>query len=274
MRLRLGNAWTASAHPFAPDPDAGTGTGTGTGAGGTGTAGGGTGTGDGGNGGQSGAGADGTGTGTATAPTVPATLNDVTADSAWPAYATAHGIPAVAVRDLTDPAHREAFWQFHARKNEARIPKDLDMLRTKAQQWDDLAEASRTEQERAIADAERRGREAAIAELGGSTAATLIRAGIGNKRTDEEVGALLAPLDLSKFVGDNGAVDAGKVSQFVQTVIGGNAGGGSSTQRQRIPGMGQGHRTETTGRASAADGAARYAERRGSSATRNGSGGQ
>jgi len=245
--------------------------GTGTGVGGTGTGGGDDGAGGAGSGGGTGTAGGASGSGTGTGSAAPASIEDVQADTGWAEFAAANGIPAVRWQEL--PAEQQAtYWRFHSRKNEQRLGQlgNVDALREKAKNWDDFEEASRTEQERAVREAEARGRQAATVELGASVAEDLIRARIGDARTAEEVDALLAPLDLTKFIGDNGRVDAAKVSAYVQTVTGSSGGSGTRQQQRRVPGMGQGSRSSVSGTPSIADGRSRYEQRKGRS--RNGAG--
>jgi hypothetical protein len=105
-------------------------------------------------------------------------------------------------------------------------PADLDTLRDKAAKYDVLSGTVETDMSRAVAEA----RTAAQAEAATAARDTyvprLLSAEVRAARPDltaEQVGALLAPLAVSYFVGPDGQLDPAKVTAYVGTIPGGIA---------------------------------------------------
>ncbi|WP_431881830.1 hypothetical protein [Micromonospora chalcea] len=159
------------------------------------------------------------------------------------------------------------YWQSQAKKHEGRQlaalglkPGELEELRAAAAERDRLAEAGRTEAERAVSEAEQRGYAKALGEVGGKLVAAHMRAEIGTRMTREQVTGLLENLDLSRFQGENGDVDAARVESFVSALLpaaapadtsstsapaatAGAAGQpGTGAPTRQVPDMGQGDR--------------------------------
>lgn len=103
-------------------------------------------------------------------------------------------------------------------------PADLDALRDKAAKYDQLSGTVETDMSRAVAEA----RTAAVAE---ATARArddylprLLSAEVRAARPDltaDQVGALLAPLAVTYFAGQDGQLDPAKVTAYVGTIPGG-----------------------------------------------------
>lgn len=90
--------------------------------------------------------------------------------------------------------------------------------RAKYSDYGDLkkrAAAAMTEQERAVAEAEQRGRTAALAQSGARLAKAELRAAAAGKVADETLDGFLEFADMSKFVGDDGEPDAKAIKAAV-----------------------------------------------------------
>jgi hypothetical protein len=119
-----------------------------------------------------------------------------------------------------EPAQQTAYWQHQARKHEERVRamSDYDQLRQTADEYTRLVEASRTDQERAVAEARRQGRAEALTEAGGRLVEAYVRAAATGRLEDERVTTLLQHLDRNAFVNSSGEVDTGKVYDFVHSI--------------------------------------------------------
>lgn len=105
----------------------------------------------------------------------------------------------------TPSAEDTAKWKAMARKHEAAskaAQKELDKLRA----------ASQTDSERAVSEAEARGRQAALADVGQRLAAAEIKAALTGVVPDPA--AIVEDLNLSKYVGDDGEVDSEAVASL------------------------------------------------------------
>lgn len=131
-----------------------------------------------------------------------------------------------------------AKWKAMARKHEAAskaAQKELDKLRA----------ASQTDSERAVSEAEARGRQAALADVGQRLAAAEIKAALTGIVPDPA--AIVEDLNLAKYVGDDGEVDSEAVASLRKKYEGfgarGNGSGGPNSLRQgqqgTPPGKGQ-----------------------------------
>lgn len=119
-----------------------------------------------------------------------------------------------------------AYWQSQSKKHEGRQlaalglkPGELEQLRAAATERDKLVAATRTDAERAAVDAEQRGYQKALAEVGTKLVDAHMRVEIGSRMTTEQISGLLENLDLRRFQTDAGDVDAEKVKAFVATVL-------------------------------------------------------
>lgn len=178
------------------------------------------------------------------------------------------GFPAnTPIVEMTE-REQAAYWKHQSRKHEARAGErsDYDELKKKADAHDALAQASKTEQDRAVEAAKTEGAEAARAEERRKSALQLVdlkmeavAAGRGIKL--EQLTPLLEPLDRTKFLTDMGEVDSDKVTNWVAGIQPAEGNGSNGT---RVPNLGQGRRGDTSGArptTTVSSGADRYAER-------------
>jgi hypothetical protein len=95
---------------------------------------------------------------------------------------------------------------------------DYDQLKATADEYQRLVTASQTEHERAVAEARRQGHATALAEAGGQLVEQWLRAAAAGRLPEESVNALLAGLDRSRFLNQQGGVDTDKVYALVNSV--------------------------------------------------------
>lgn len=134
--------------------------------------------------------------------------------------ADADGFPAnTPIAEMT-AKQQASYWRTQARKHEDRVKaqSDYDKYKTAFDEYQRLIAASQTEQEKAVAEAHRQGRATALAEAGGQLVEQWVRAAAAGRLADESVTALLAGLDRSRFLHENGGVDTDKVYQFVGSI--------------------------------------------------------
>jgi hypothetical protein len=102
----------------------------------------------------------------------------------------------------------------------ANIRKEAAKYRTEARQHaaelEKFRKAAMSESERAVAEAEARGRTTAAQEYGKRLARSEIRAAAADSGAD--VGGVFDYLDLSRFVGDDGEPDTEAVKAFVEAL--------------------------------------------------------
>jgi hypothetical protein len=134
--------------------------------------------------------------------------------------ADADGFPAnTPITEMT-AKQQAAYWKAQARKHEDRVKaqSDYDKYKTAFDEYQRLIAASQTEQEKAVAEARRQGRAEALNETGGQLVEQWVRAAAAGRLAEESVTALLAGLDRSRFLHENGGVDTDKVYQFVGSI--------------------------------------------------------
>ncbi len=130
-----------------------------------------------------------------------------------PAAELAEGIltPAEAadmVADKTD-------WKAEARKWEQRAKEN----KAAAAEIEKARKAAMSETERAIAEAEERGRMAVRSEYGARLAQTEFRAAAAARNPGYDVGKALGYVDLAKFVGDDGEPDNKAIAAAVADLV-------------------------------------------------------
>jgi hypothetical protein len=147
--------------------------------------------------------------------------------------------PDTPVAEMTDK-QAAAYWRHQSRKHEERAKASAAQvadLKPRADQYDQLAQASRTEHEKALDEAKAQAR----AEAQREAALGLVRARMEfeakGRLADDKLGAVLDPIDMTKFLAADGSVDTDKVKAFVDGIA--PAQQGQGTQR---PDMGQGRR--------------------------------
>jgi hypothetical protein len=131
----------------------------------------------------------------------------------------AEGYPeGVAVVNMA-PDQQAAYWKHYARRNEERINAlmtEYPQLKEQAEAYKKHVEANQTEHQRAVVEAEQRGRKAAMAEAGGHMVEAYVRAAAAGRMSEEQVSTLLQGLDRNRFVNPaTGQVDAQMVSGYI-----------------------------------------------------------
>lgn len=198
---------------------------------------------------------------TPTDPTTPDATPAVLAETAAPAATVDEsGFPAnTPVAEMTDK-QAAAYWKSQARKHEGRVKgmADYDTLKSTAEQYAKLVEASKTDAEKAIDAAKADARSEVLREVGSRLVDAEITAASAGRMTDNMRTALLQGLDRNRFLTDSGEVDSEKVKTFVDGIVPANA-----TPATVAPvDLGQGKRGGNSA-PSLADGAALWAERHG-----------
>lgn len=135
------------------------------------------------------------------------------------------GFPAdTPVKDMTIE-QQAAYWKHYARQHEERAkpfkdltPETLQALREKADQHDALERELMSDKDKAIAEA----KDAATAETTAKFAEKLVKAefksAAAGRLDADRLNAILAPLDLTKFLDKSGDVDEEKVTAYVDSV--------------------------------------------------------
>ena len=115
-----------------------------------------------------------------------------------------------------------AYWQHYSRHHEQlwksvegiKAP-EVEALRAKAAELEQLKLANATDQERAVLTAAATARAEALKEITPRLVAAEFRAATAGRVTPEQLQVILDPLDTSKFVDTAGNVDVAKVTAFV-----------------------------------------------------------
>lgn len=135
---------------------------------------------------------------------------------------------------------------------------DYDQLKERAAQWEKFVNESKSDQEKAIDEARRTAEEQAYAkarqEFGGQLVEANLRAAASGRLSDGALSALLAGVDKTLFLTEQGSVDSTKITQFIDGIAPTNTPGSTPG------GFGQGPRTGTP-RAGIEAGRAVWAER-------------
>lgn len=119
---------------------------------------------------------------------------------------------------------KETDWQAEARKWEKRA-KDNSQARSELAELRKQQKATMTEAERAVAEAEERGRTAAVSEFGKRLARTEFDAAAGRRNPDFDTASALEYVDLARFVGDDGEPDTKAIKAAVERLVPAPAGG-------------------------------------------------
>lgn len=98
-------------------------------------------------------------------------------------------------------------WEERAKAN-ASAAKELETVKA----------ASMSEQEKAVAQAAAEARSATLAEFGGRLAAAEVKVAAAGKLDDQQLTTLLDTVDLTKFLTEDGEVDAERVRAFVDGI--------------------------------------------------------
>ncbi len=116
--------------------------------------------------------------------------------------------PPAEPQDSTDWKAEARKWEQRAKDNQ-KAARDLEAQR----------KASMTETERAVAEAEERGRMAVRTEYGTRLAQTEFRAAAAARNPAHDVGKALAYVDLSKFVGEDGEPNTKAIAAAVADLV-------------------------------------------------------
>lgn len=171
--------------------------------------------------------------------------------------------------EMTD-AQQAAYWKAQSRKHEGTAKRrgDYDDVKKRADQYDALANASKTEQERAVEAARAEERDKATKEANLKAAPRLVyaefRAQAAGKLTEEQVKELTEDLDMTKYLGDDGDVDTDRVARKVNAFAPKSDGKGGNS---RGPDMGMGNRGGSAQLTAREQGKAEAAKRFGAKAT-------
>jgi len=133
------------------------------------------------------------------------------------------GAPAQEQPDQPTPEAKpdETDWKAEARKWEARSKENS----TKVRELDQQRRAVMTDAERAVTEAEERGRTAAVSEFGRELAQERFDALAGRRNPDFDTARALEFVDLGKFLGDDGRPDAAAIKAAVERLVPEPAGG-------------------------------------------------
>lgn len=150
-----------------------------------------------------------------------------------------------------------AYWKDEARKHEDTVKSlgNIDDLKARAAQFDALAEASKTEHERAIEEARSAGLAEGYASSLPDLFAAKFEAAAAGRLTDERIAEMLPALNVDHFLNDEGVIDTAKVRSYVDGI----APATGNQQRGGPSPHGQGNRPSSA-TPSAASGRALYAQ--------------
>ena len=111
---------------------------------------------------------------------------------------------------------QNTYWKYHNRKLEDRIRQmgDYDQLK---QQLGQLQQMTQTEWQRAVLEAETRGRNSAMEQAAGQMVAVAFQGAASNRMTPDQIQAQLGALDPKRFV-HGGQVDIAAIHQYVDTI--------------------------------------------------------
>jgi hypothetical protein len=131
-----------------------------------------------------------------------------------------NGFPAdTAVAEMT-VEQQAAYWKTQSRKHEgvAKSRADYDSLKEKAQRHDELEQELMSDKDRAVADAKKAAAVEATSTYMPRLVSAEFRAAAAGRIEPERLSTILEPLDMSKFLTDNGDVDTDKVTAFVNGI--------------------------------------------------------
>lgn len=135
------------------------------------------------------------------------------------------GFPAdTPVKDMSIQ-EQAAYWKHYARQHEERAkpfkdltPEALQALREKADQHDALERELMSDKDKAVADAEDRATQATTARFAEKLVKAEFKSAAAGRLDADRLNAILAPLDLTKFLDKSGDVDEAKVTSYVDSI--------------------------------------------------------
>jgi hypothetical protein len=135
---------------------------------------------------------------------------------ATPEAAPAQEQPSAEAPEAAEqPKADETDWKAEARKWEQRA-KDNG---AKATEFDKARKAAMTDSERAVVEAEERGRTTAVTEFGKELAQTQFDALAGRRNPEFNTAEALEFVDLGKFLGDDGRPDVKAITAAVERLV-------------------------------------------------------
>jgi hypothetical protein len=130
---------------------------------------------------------------------------------------------AAQTTDTTDTSTDTTDWKAEAVKWEKRSKENF----ARAKELEKAQQATMTEAERALSEAEARGRTAAASEFGKRLARTEFDAVAGRRNPDFDTKSALEFVDLSRFLDEDGEPDPKAIKQAVERLVPEPAGGAS-----------------------------------------------
>lgn len=121
----------------------------------------------------------------------------------------------------TPPASQEEFDRIltkRMRQLERQKYSDYDSLKSKAEEYDTLAAASKTDTERAVEEAQVAGFTAAMESTLPRLVRAEFRAAAKGMLADDQLEALIEDLDLTRYVDDDGEPDLPKIQRKIKAV--------------------------------------------------------
>ena len=122
----------------------------------------------------------------------------------------------------TEPQTFDAEYVDKLRKEAARYRTEA---KATASELEKVRKSSMSEAEKQVAEAEARGRAAAVTEFGKRLARTEFDALAGRRNPDVDTSAVLEFVDLARFVGDDGEPDSKAIAAAVERLVPAPAGG-------------------------------------------------
>jgi hypothetical protein len=130
--------------------------------------------------------------------------------------------PQKPLADMSD-AEQASYWKYHHRKGEDRLRQMGDYDQVK-QQLGQLQQMTQTEWQRAVLEAEARGRGSAMEQAAGQMVAVAFQGAAQHRMTPDQIQAQLGVLDAKRFV-HGGNVDIAAIQAYVDTIAPGRGNG-------------------------------------------------
>lgn len=147
-------------------------------------------------------------------------------------------ISTEATAETVDHAAEAEKWKAQARKNEERAKANAEAAKELAQ----LKQTMMSDTEKAIEEAKATGRAEAIAELSVELVDSALAANAAGRLTPEQLTTLTSGLDRSKFLGEDGKVDATAVASFIDGIAPAQNTEQAAATPPGFPDLGQGAR--------------------------------
>jgi hypothetical protein len=113
---------------------------------------------------------------------------------------------------LEDPGKRALEAERQARRQAEKSHRDA------MKEIEEFRRQSMTDQEKAVADAVAEARKSAMVELGSRIVAAEFKAAAAGRLTETQLSTLLAALDVTPFVNDDGEADIAKIGSFLDGI--------------------------------------------------------